>query len=147
MPKRPCIWRSPRRNADPLAGLLGFRVCESVGLTGFDDGTVEGETVDDRGAMAGSVRVLVHPENDSLVAIATEAFSSRAVRPWKNPPGQYRAWDLNADTFPLVRTGDPWRPPRGRPAALLSLSRCYASQCLAVGASLAMTMQVFPVVS
>jgi hypothetical protein len=35
----------------------------------------------------GSVKVLVQPENDSLEAIATEFFSSRSVRTWKQELG------------------------------------------------------------
>lgn len=31
----------------------------------------------------GSVKVFVHPEKDSLVAMATDAFSSLSVRTWK----------------------------------------------------------------
>ncbi len=54
---------------------------EPVGVdAGFDDGAVEGETVDDGGAEPGAVKVLVQPEKDSLEAMAMEFFSSRSVR-------------------------------------------------------------------
>jgi len=56
-------------------------VGEPVGVdAGFDDGAVEGETVDDGGAEPGAVKVLVQPEKDSLEAMAMEFFSSRSVR-------------------------------------------------------------------
>lgn len=39
------------------------------------------------GHRRGSVKVLVQPEKDSLVAIATDAFSSRSVSTWKRTFG------------------------------------------------------------
>jgi len=39
----------------------------------------------------GSVKVLVHPEKDSLEATATEAFSSRSVRTWKRSSAPRRS--------------------------------------------------------
>lgn len=55
-----------------------------AGGAGLDDGVVEGEPVDDRGAEArGPVKVSAQPEKEWLEAIATEFFCSRSVRTWK----------------------------------------------------------------
>jgi len=39
----------------------------------------------------GSVNVFVHPEKDSLDAIATEFFSSRSVRTWNSSSAPRRS--------------------------------------------------------
>jgi len=39
----------------------------------------------------GSLKVLVHPENDSLEAMAMEFFSSRSVRTWKRSSAPRRS--------------------------------------------------------
>jgi hypothetical protein len=58
---------------------------EAVGVgAGLDDVAAEGDPVDDRGAESRIGKVLDQPENDSLEAIATDAFSSRSVRTWKS---------------------------------------------------------------
>lgn len=61
-----------------LAAVLVVQgVGEAVGVgAGFDDGAVEGQPVHDRDTQPGSVKVFVHPEKDSLLAIAVEFFSS-----------------------------------------------------------------------
>jgi hypothetical protein len=57
---------------------------EAVGLgAGLDDGGVEGEAVDDRGAEAG-VGEGLGPAKLSLDAMATLAVSSRSVRTWNS---------------------------------------------------------------
>jgi len=67
-------------------------VGEAVGLgAGLDDVAAEREAVNDGGAEAGSVNVLVQPENDSFDAIATEFFSSRSVRTWKSSSAPRRS--------------------------------------------------------
>jgi hypothetical protein len=47
--------------------------------SGFDDDAGVGQPVDDGGAEAGSVKVLVQPLKLSLLAIATELVSSFSV--------------------------------------------------------------------
>ncbi|WP_157748156.1 hypothetical protein [Micromonospora echinaurantiaca] len=51
----------------------------------LDDGAAVGEPVDDGPAQARIVTVLVHPEKDSVEAIATLSRSSRSVRTWRMP--------------------------------------------------------------
>jgi hypothetical protein len=58
---------------------------------GLDDVAAEGEAVNDGSAEAGSVKVLVQPEKDSLEAMATLFFSSRSVRTWKRSSAPPRA--------------------------------------------------------
>jgi len=61
-------------------GALPAGVSQPIGDgSGFDDVAGEGQPVDDCGVEAWSVKVLVQPENDSLLAIATELLSSLSV--------------------------------------------------------------------
>ena len=63
-----------------------------VGIgAGFDDGSVEGKPVDVAAQRRGSVKVFVHPEKDSLLAIAMEFFSSGSVRTWKRSSAPRRS--------------------------------------------------------
>lgn len=65
----PALGCGVRRSADGLLLLLGAGLGQAVGVgAGFDDGSAEGEAVDDRGAKPGSVKVLVQPPKDSLEA-------------------------------------------------------------------------------
>jgi hypothetical protein len=70
----------------------GAGLGEAVGIgAGLEDVAAEGKAVDDGGAEAGSVKVLVQPLNDSLEAIATLPFSSRSVRTWKRSSAPRRS--------------------------------------------------------
>lgn len=61
-------------------GVSCFGVGESVGLgAGLDDVAAERESVHDGSAQPWVGEGFVHPENDSLEAMATEFFSSRSV--------------------------------------------------------------------
>jgi hypothetical protein len=72
--------------------LDGAALGEAVRVgTCFDDVAAEGQAVDDGGAEAGSVKVLVQPLKDSLEAMATLAFSSRSVRTWKRSSAPRRS--------------------------------------------------------
>jgi len=71
---------------------LGSAVGEAVGLgAGFDDVAADDEPVDDGVAETRGGEGLVQPPNDSLDAIATEAFSSRSGRDLEEEFGAVQA--------------------------------------------------------
>ncbi|GAA4571471.1 hypothetical protein GCM10023193_60470 [Planotetraspora kaengkrachanensis] len=69
-----------RKHVDPRVGtirVVGTTTELKESGAGFDDVAAEGESVDDCGAEAGSVKVLVQPLKLSLEAMATLALRHR----------------------------------------------------------------------